>query len=122
MKCSQVRSAWNRAKRGSRPVEYVVIGEAPIFRDGRSRITPRADHSGQAVVTENTCDFMIGKNSAISNLYLVRGCLVVVSWVLLSLKLIAQPSMVVIDPGHGGVDRGGIGMPGQRLPEKGIYP
>jgi N-acetylmuramoyl-L-alanine amidase len=48
----------------------------------------------------------------------VRGCLCVVG--LLSLKLIAQPSMVIIDPGHGGVDRGG--MPGQRLPEKGIYP
>jgi N-acetylmuramoyl-L-alanine amidase len=118
MKCSQVRSAWNRAKTGSRPVEYVVIGEAAIFEDGRCRITPRADHSGQAVVTENTCDFMIGKNSAISNLYLVRGCLCVAG--LLSLKLIAQPSMVIIDPGHGGVDRGG--MPGQRLPEKGIYP
>jgi hypothetical protein len=34
-----------------------VIGEAAICEDGRSRIIPRADHSGQGVVTENTCDF-----------------------------------------------------------------
>ena len=27
-----------------------MIGEAAILEDGRSRITPRADHSGQAVV------------------------------------------------------------------------
>jgi N-acetylmuramoyl-L-alanine amidase len=34
----------------------------------------------------------------------------------LSVKLIAHPAVVVIDPGHGGIDRGG--MPGQSLPEK----
>src|ERR1700730_12791011 len=33
------------------PVPYVVIGEAAICEDGRSRIIPRADNSGQGVVT-----------------------------------------------------------------------
>ena len=47
---------------------------------------------------------------------MVRGCLVLLSLLLLSVKLIAHPAVVVIDPGHGGIDRGG--MPGQRLPEK----
>jgi N-acetylmuramoyl-L-alanine amidase len=46
----------------------------------------------------------------------VRSCLVFVSWLLLTAVLIAHPAVVVIDPGHGGHDRGG--MPGQRLPEK----
>ena len=46
----------------------------------------------------------------------MRRCLVILSWLLLSAKLIAHPAVVVIDPGHGGIDRGG--MPGQRLPEK----
>jgi len=35
---------------------------------------------------------------------------------MISAHLIARPAVVVIDPGHGGWDRGG--MPGQRLPEK----
>ena len=49
-------------------------------------------------------------------LSVVRGVLVFLSLLLLSVKLIAHPTVVVIDPGHGGIDRGG--MPGQRLPEK----
>jgi N-acetylmuramoyl-L-alanine amidase len=46
----------------------------------------------------------------------VRSCVVFGSWLLLTAGLIAHPAVVVIDPGHGGHDRGG--MPGQRLPEK----
>jgi N-acetylmuramoyl-L-alanine amidase len=38
--------------------------------------------------------------------------------VLVLADLEARPVVVVIDPGHGGRDRGG--MPGQRLPEKGF--
>src|SRR6201987_4955976 len=36
--------------------------------------------------------------------------------VLVSADMEARPTLVVIDPGHGGYDRGG--MPGQVLPEK----
>jgi len=36
--------------------------------------------------------------------------------ILLSVGSIAHPAIVVIDPGHGGRDRGGI--PGQKLAEK----
>jgi N-acetylmuramoyl-L-alanine amidase len=61
-------------------------------------------------------DFLVGKNRSSSNLSVVRACLVFLSLLLLSVKLIAHPAVVVIDPGHGGIDRGG--MPGQRLPEK----
>ena len=46
----------------------------------------------------------------------MRSCVVFVSWLWLTAGLIAHPAVVVIDPGHGGFDRGG--MPGQRLPEK----
>ena len=53
-----------------------------------------------------------------TNLSLVRPSL----WFLLSLMVsasaVARPAIVVIDPGHGGRDRGG--MPGQRLAEKGF--
>jgi N-acetylmuramoyl-L-alanine amidase len=49
------------------------------------------------------------------NLSVVRGCLIFLSLLLLSVKLNAHPAVVAIDPGHGGIDRGG--MPGQRLPE-----
>ena len=61
-------------------------------------------------------DFLIGKKSLVFESTVVRGCLIFLSLFLLSVKLIAHPAMVVIDPGHGGIDRGG--MPGQRLPEK----
>jgi N-acetylmuramoyl-L-alanine amidase len=57
-----------------------------------------------------------GKGRPSWNLSVVRGCLVFLSMLLLSVKVIAHPAVVVIDPGHGGIDRGG--MPGQRLPEK----
>jgi len=57
-----------------------------------------------------------GKNRLSWNLSVVRGCLVFLSLLLSSVKVIAHPTVVVIDPGHGGIDRGG--MPGQRLPEK----
>ena len=61
-------------------------------------------------------DFLVGKKSLVFESTVVRGCLVFLSLLLLSVKLIAHPAVVVIDPGHGGIDRGG--MPGQRLPEK----
>jgi N-acetylmuramoyl-L-alanine amidase len=46
----------------------------------------------------------------------VRGCLFFLFVWLVSTDIQARPSVVVIDPGHGGFDRGG--MPGQILPEK----
>ncbi len=53
-----------------------------------------------------------------TNRSLVRASL----WFLFSLTVsasaVARPAVVVIDPGHGGRDRGG--MPGQRLAEKGF--
>src|ERR1700726_2889977 len=45
-------------------------------------------------------DFLLGKNRSSSNLAVVRGCLVFLSLLLLSVKLIAHPAVVVIDPGH----------------------
>ena len=36
--------------------------------------------------------------------------------ILMSVASIAHPAIVIIDPGHGGIDRGGI--PGQSLAEK----
>jgi N-acetylmuramoyl-L-alanine amidase len=47
---------------------------------------------------------------------LVRGCLffLLILWFVVDIE--ARPAVVVIDPGHGGYDRGG--MPGQILPEK----
>jgi hypothetical protein len=36
--------------------------------------------------------------------------------ILMSVGSIAHPAIVVVDPGHGGIDRGGI--PGQKLAEK----
>ena len=68
------------------------------------------------LAVSSNCDFLVGKNRSSSNLSVVRACLVFLSLLLLSVKLIAHPAVVVIDPGHGGIDRGG--MPGQRLPEK----
>jgi N-acetylmuramoyl-L-alanine amidase len=61
-------------------------------------------------------DFLVGKKSLVFESTVVRGCLIFLSLFLLSVKLIAHPAVVVIDPGHGGIDRGG--MPDQRLPEK----
>jgi N-acetylmuramoyl-L-alanine amidase len=46
----------------------------------------------------------------------VRGCLFFFLILLVSGDIEARPAVVVIDPGHGGYDRGG--MPGQILPEK----
>jgi N-acetylmuramoyl-L-alanine amidase len=45
----------------------------------------------------------------------VRGCLffLLIWW--FAAEIEARPAVVVIDPGHGGYDRGG--MPGQILPE-----
>ena len=51
-----------------------------------------------------------------TNLSFVRGCICFLLWFVLTAKLLAHPAIVVIDPGHGGRDRGG--MPGQVLPEK----
>jgi N-acetylmuramoyl-L-alanine amidase len=49
---------------------------------------------------------------------LVRVFLLFLLSLLVSASALARPSVVVIDPGHGGRDRGG--MPGQRLAEKGF--
>jgi N-acetylmuramoyl-L-alanine amidase len=46
----------------------------------------------------------------------VRTFLFLLVWLMVSPKIVARPAVVVIDPGHGGFDRGGL--PGQRLAEK----
>jgi N-acetylmuramoyl-L-alanine amidase len=55
---------------------------------------------------------------SITNLSLARGSLFFLLLLMVSASALARPAVVVIDPGHGGSDRGG--MPGQRLPEKGF--
>jgi N-acetylmuramoyl-L-alanine amidase len=49
-------------------------------------------------------------------LLIVRVCLFFILVLLTSADIEARPALVVIDPGHGGYDRGG--GPGQILPEK----
>jgi N-acetylmuramoyl-L-alanine amidase len=39
-------------------------------------------------------------------------------WLCAAQMLLGAPDYVIIDPGHGGIDRGG--MPGQKIPEKGL--
>jgi N-acetylmuramoyl-L-alanine amidase len=51
-----------------------------------------------------------------TNLFLARASLFLLFSLMFSGTGVAEPSVVVIDPGHGGHDRGGI--PGQRLAEK----
>jgi N-acetylmuramoyl-L-alanine amidase len=51
-----------------------------------------------------------------TNLPPVRASLFFLLSLVVSVNAVARPAVVVIDPGHGGYDRGG--MPGQRLPEK----
>ena len=51
-----------------------------------------------------------------TNQSLVRVFLFFVLSLMVSASALARPALVVIDPGHGGHDRGG--MPGQRLAEK----
>ena len=51
-----------------------------------------------------------------TNLSLARASLFLLFSLMFSATGLARPSVVVIDPGHGGHDRGGI--PGQRLAEK----
>ena len=53
-----------------------------------------------------------------TNLSLVRVSLFFLFLLTISASAVARPAVVVIDPGHGGHDRGG--MPGQRLAEKGF--
>jgi len=48
----------------------------------------------------------------------VRASLFFLFSLMVSASAVAHPAVVVIDPGHGGHDRGG--MPGQRLAEKGF--
>jgi N-acetylmuramoyl-L-alanine amidase len=51
-----------------------------------------------------------------TNLSVARASLFLWCWLIFSSTGLGRPSVVVIDPGHGGHDRGGI--PGQRLAEK----
>jgi N-acetylmuramoyl-L-alanine amidase len=53
-----------------------------------------------------------------TNLSLVRASLFFLFSLMVTTSAVAGPAVVVIDPGHGGHDRGG--MPGQRLAEKGF--
>ena len=51
-----------------------------------------------------------------TNLSVARASLSLLFWLMFSAAGLGRPSVVVIDPGHGGHDRGGI--QGQRLAEK----
>ena len=51
-----------------------------------------------------------------TNYYLSQAVFFLVFSIFMSVGCIAHPAVVVIDPGHGGIDRGGI--PGQSLAEK----
>jgi N-acetylmuramoyl-L-alanine amidase len=62
-------------------------------------------------------DTVFGKRS-MTNLSLVRASLFYLFSLMVTPSAVARPAVVVIDPGHGGHDRGG--MPGQRLAEKGF--
>jgi len=53
-----------------------------------------------------------------TNHFLFQAVVFLAFSILLSVDSIAHPAIVVIDPGHGGRDRGGI--PGQKLAEKGF--
>jgi N-acetylmuramoyl-L-alanine amidase len=53
-----------------------------------------------------------------TNLSVARGALFFLLLLMISASAVARPAVVVIDPGHGGSDRGG--MPGQRIAEKGF--
>ena len=57
-------------------------------------------------------------SGSITNLSVARGSLFVLLLLMVSASAVARPAVVVIDPGHGGHDRGG--MPGQHIPEKGF--
>jgi N-acetylmuramoyl-L-alanine amidase len=57
-------------------------------------------------------------NWSMTSLSSVRASLFFLFSLMVSASAVARPSVVVIDPGHGGHDRGG--MPGQRLAEKGF--
>lgn len=61
--------------------------------------------------------FVVSSGS-ITNLSVARGSLFVLLLLMVSASAVARPAVVVIDPGHGGHDRGG--MPGQHIPEKGF--
>jgi N-acetylmuramoyl-L-alanine amidase len=56
-------------------------------------------------------------NCSMTNFF-VRASLFCLFSLITSAIAVARPAVVVIDPGHGGHDRGG--MPGQRLAEKGF--
>jgi N-acetylmuramoyl-L-alanine amidase len=51
-----------------------------------------------------------------TNHFLSQSVVFLVFSILISVGSIARPAIVIIDPGHGGIDRGGI--PGQNLAEK----
>jgi N-acetylmuramoyl-L-alanine amidase len=55
-------------------------------------------------------------NCVTANSSLVRAFLFLLLLFMVAAEVAARPAVVVIDPGHGGYDRGG--MPGQRLAEK----
>jgi N-acetylmuramoyl-L-alanine amidase len=59
---------------------------------------------------------MLFEGYRLAILLIVRVCLFFLLRLLVSADIEARPAVVVIDPGHGGYDRGG--MPGQVLPEE----
>jgi N-acetylmuramoyl-L-alanine amidase len=61
-------------------------------------------------------DHLIFGNCSMMNPSLVRTLLILLLSLMVAVDVVARPAIVVIDPGHGGYDRGG--MSGQRLAEK----
>ena len=90
--------------------------------DGRARIISGASHLS---TLDNPEDFdratiRFFGDYLMTNLSPVRVCLFFMFSLMVTMKAVAHPAVVVIDPGHGGHDRGGIpGRPTAR--RKGVY-
>src|SRR5437870_2065768 len=89
-----------------------------LMPDVRARIIPGASNLSDLDNPENFDRAIIRffGNCSMANLPLVRASLFFLLSLMVSASAVARPAVVVIDPGHGGRDRGG--MPGQRLAEK----
>ncbi len=89
-----------------------------LMPDVRARIIPGASHLS---ILDNPEDFdraiiRLFGNCSMTNVSLVRASLFFLFSLMVSASAVARPAVAVIDPGHGGRDRGGV--PGERLAEK----
>src|ERR1051325_9475147 len=88
--------------------------------------TAKAANLSTKPISESNLKFIMAKRTTVQVCLLMTACSVIPSAFPTlaqarssrSRTAAAHPSTVVIDPGHGGFDRGGI--PGQRVPEKDI--